>query len=208
MEPTFMTRRRDLLLKHIRELASALALPAQAPEVDVRTEPQLTERTNPAMTNRRSLELADQMLAVRSNGQNKPRLRQPATRQAPIPRHEPQVLCIDDDAEYTQALQLRLNSLGINVIRASTGLDGYCDAVAQPTDAILLDYQMPNGPGDYILEQLKVNPATKDIPVIVITGRKDHALELMMLNRGAARFLHKPLDFGELITELSKHLPA
>jgi CheY-like chemotaxis protein len=200
-----MTRRRDLLLKHARELASELVLRARAPEVDVRTEPRLAERTDLMTTNRRFMELVDRMLAAGHNCPKQAAAQQHVMRKPPVPRREPQVLCIDDDAEYTRALQLRLNSLGINVLRASTGLDGYCDAVAQPTDAILLDYQVPNGPGDYILRQLKANPATRDIPVIVITGRTDHVLEKTMLNHGAAKFLQKPLDFGKLITELSKH---
>jgi len=116
------------------------------------------------------------------------------------------VLCIDDDPEYVHALQIRLESRGIAVLRATTGLDGFCYAVGEPADAILLDYQLPNGCGDYILEQLKVNPATKSIPVIVISGSKDRALEYALINGGAFRFMHKPLDFEELMSELRKHL--
>ena len=117
------------------------------------------------------------------------------------------MLCIDDDPEYIQALQVRLESRGIAVLRATTGLDGFCTAVGEPADAILLDYQLPNGCGDDILAQLKVNPATKGIPVIVISGSKDRALEYTLVNGGAVRFMHKPLDFEELMSELRKHLP-
>jgi DNA-binding response OmpR family regulator len=119
----------------------------------------------------------------------------------------PRVLCIDDDPEFLNALQIRLESHGIAVLRATTGLDGFCYAVGESADAILLDYQLPNGLGNYILEQLKINPTTNGIPVIVISGSRDRALEYTLVNGGAVRFMQKPLDFEELMSELRKHLP-
>ena len=130
------------------------------------------------------------------------------TRPIPDLSASPRVLCIDDDPDFIHALQMRLESCGIDVLRATTGLDGFCSAVGESADAILLDYQLPNGCGDFILEQLKSNLATKDIPVIVISGSKDPALQFTLVNGGAAKYLHKPLDFEELLSELRKHLPA
>ena len=130
-----------------------------------------------------------------------------AMSQTPAPQPRPRVLCIDDDAEYNQALQTRLESRGIAVSCATSGLDGYCHAVGEPTDAILLDYQLPNGCGDHVLRQLKTNLATQRIPVIVISGSMDRALEYTLVNGGAVRFMRKPLDFEELMSELRKHLP-
>jgi CheY-like chemotaxis protein len=161
---------------------------------------------DPAATNRRLLNSVEDMLATRCPSTDQP-VQAPATeRPRSAPRPMPRVLCIDDDPEYVHALQIRLESRGISVLRATTGLDGFCCAVGESADAILLDYQLPNGCGDYILEQLKVNPATKDIPVIVISGSKDRALEFTLINDGAVRFMHKPLDFEELMSELRKHL--
>jgi len=123
------------------------------------------------------------------------------------PQPAPRVLCVDDDADYVHAVELRLAAHGIDVLCATTGLDGFCFAVGEPADAILLDFQLPNGCGDDILEQLKSNPATKDIPVIVISGSNDPALEYTLTNGGAVRFMHKPLNFDELMSELKKYLP-
>ena len=122
------------------------------------------------------------------------------------PRSTPRVLCIEDDPEFARALQIRLESRGISVLRAATGLDGFCAAVGEPADAILLDYQLPNGCGHFILQQLKANLATSHIPVIVISGTKDRALEYTLVNVGAVRFFQKPFDFEELMCELRKHL--
>lgn len=118
----------------------------------------------------------------------------------------PWVHCIDDDADYSNALKLRLERYGIAVVRAFEGMEGYRSAFTRPADVILLDYEMSNGRGDYILSRLKDNSVTKDIPVIVITGRKDRTLERKMLNLGAATFMHKPLEFESLLGELRKYI--
>src|SRR5262245_13617752 len=159
-----------------------------------------------AATNRRALNSVEDMLATRCAGMNQPTQQPAIESQKSAPQPAPRVLCIDDDEEYIRALQTRLESRGIDVFRATTGLDGYCFAVGEPADAILLDYQLPNGRGVYILQQLKANLATQKIPVIVISGSRDRAVEYTLLNGGAVRFLHKPLDFEELMSELRKHL--
>jgi DNA-binding response OmpR family regulator len=131
--------------------------------------------------------------------------RRAAIRRSPS-RPAPRVLCIEDDREFARALQFRLESRGISVLHAATGLDGFCTAVGESADAILLDYQLPNGCGHFILQQLKENLATSHIPVIVISGTKDRALEYTLVNVGAVRFFQKPFDFEELMSELCKHL--
>jgi response regulator RpfG family c-di-GMP phosphodiesterase len=164
--------------------------------------------THLATTNGRVLTFFKELLGGFRTGSARSAGRPVTTNPDNMSRPTPRVLCIDDDLDYVQALRRRLESRGIVVLRATSGLDGFCSAVGETIDAILLDYQLPNGCGDYILEQLKVNPTTKDIPVIVISGCKDRVLEHTLINGGAARFMHKPLDFEELMTELGKYLPV
>lgn len=118
----------------------------------------------------------------------------------------PWVLSIDDDADYSNVLKLRLEHHGVEVVRAFEGMEGVRFAFTKPADVILLDFEMPNGQGDYVLRRLKDNPVTKDIPVIMITGKKDRILERRVLNMGAEKFMNKPPDFDELLNELSKHI--
>jgi CheY-like chemotaxis protein len=113
------------------------------------------------------------------------------------------ILCIDDDLDFASGLSVRLKELGIAVVHAKAGMEGYCSAFASPIRAITLDYSMPNGRGDYILSRLKDNPCTKDIPVIVITGQRDKVIERRMYTMGATAYLTKPLEFGELQKALS-----
>ncbi len=118
----------------------------------------------------------------------------------------PWVLCIDDDADFSLALKCRLESCGVAVIRAYSGMEGYRMALTRPASAILLDYTMPDGQGDYILGRLQDNPVTQQIPVIVVTGNSDAMLRRRMLNMGAKEFFTKPVDFLRLRDALAKHI--
>jgi CheY-like chemotaxis protein len=118
----------------------------------------------------------------------------------------PWILCIDDDTDFSDALRLRLENHGVAVARAFNGMDGYRLAFTSPASAILLDYHMPNGRGDYILGRLKDNPVTKNIPVLMITGTQDRVLQRRMMAMGAADFLVKPLDFEDLRGRLASYI--
>lgn len=116
------------------------------------------------------------------------------------------VLCIDDDSEFSFGLQLRLQEYGYNVLRSFEGMEGYRDAFISGPRAIILDYEMPNGNGDYVLRRLKESPATRDIPVIVLTGHQGHAVERKMYNLGADEFLKKPCPWNTLWQTLQRYL--
>jgi DNA-binding response OmpR family regulator len=51
-----------------------------------------------------------------------------------------------------------------------------------------------------------VTPLTKDIPTIVLTGRKDAALKRKLLNLGAVRYFTKPYNIAKLVGELRRHI--
>jgi DNA-binding response OmpR family regulator len=125
---------------------------------------------------------------------------------APDAPQPPWVLCIDDDATFSFGLQLRLQEHGVEVLRAFAGREGYRSAFHSQAQAIILDYELPDGNGDYVLRRLKESPVTRDIPVIVLTGQRDRRLERTMYNLGAASFMNKPYDWPLLWEELQRHL--
>lgn len=123
----------------------------------------------------------------------------------------PWVLCIEDDHDYSLALKLRLEAHGVAVVRAFDGTAGYRAAFTHPASAILLDYNLPDGQGDYVLRRLKENPVTADVPVIVLTGNHNSAIRRKMFNLGADAYLTKPVDFADLMEVLEPYvdlLPA
>ena len=116
------------------------------------------------------------------------------------------ILCIDDDLKFTRLLQLRMAEYGIEVTRASTGIEGFDLAVRHRPDAIVTDFVMPEGLGSYMLGRLK--DCDIDIPVIFLVdelGPAHEAFEQQMIELGAARVLRKPLKFRDLLIELRHH---
>lgn len=128
----------------------------------------------------------------------------------PLPSGDatPWILCIDDDSDMARGIELRLREHGVAVRRALAGMEGYRRAFTEPAQAIVLDFEMPNGNGDYVLRRLKENPVTRDIPVIVLTGRREKSIERTMFNLGAAAFLNKPYLWTSLWSELRRYLPS
>jgi CheY-like chemotaxis protein len=121
---------------------------------------------------------------------------------------QPWVLSIEDDDDFALGIRLRLQELGLQVIRAGAGREGYRRAFLDAPRAIILDYELPEGNGDYVLRRLKESPATCDIPVIVLTGRREASIERQMRGLGAAEFLTKPFDWRRLRRVLQDTLVA
>ncbi len=124
----------------------------------------------------------------------------------PPPTARPRVLCIDVDEAFSFGLKLRLKKRGVDVVRASKGREGYRTAFFTPTQAILLDYEMPDGNGDYVLRRLKENRLTNHVPVIVLTGRREKSLERKMFALGASGYITKPFDWARLWDQLQPYL--
>jgi CheY-like chemotaxis protein len=127
----------------------------------------------------------------------------------PSPDREPAlplILCVDDDREFVESLKWRFRQHGLAVAQAFAGMTGYWAAFRTPARVILLDQDMPNGNGEYVMRRLKENVATRDIPVIVVTGSRDRMLERKMFNLGAADYFIKPIAWDDFWGKLQYHL--
>ncbi|MHB1034120.1 MAG: response regulator [Pirellulales bacterium] len=116
------------------------------------------------------------------------------------------VLCIDDDPEISWLLNKRLCPHGIQVIRAFQGIEGYRMAVTEGPKVIITDLRMPDGNGDFLIDCLRGNPKTREIPIIVLTGIREPDLETRMYGLGVARFLVKPISFDVLLEEILRYI--
>ena len=118
----------------------------------------------------------------------------------------PKILCIDDDPAVGRFIQIHLSKYRVEVLDARYGTHGYWEAMVHRPDVIITDLRMPQGSGDYVVECLKRNMTTRNIPVIVLTGRRDPALQRYLQALGIARYFLKPLPFSELYEELQRHV--
>jgi CheY-like chemotaxis protein len=83
---------------------------------------------------------------------------------------KPTVLVIDDDRAATDLIQIILQNEGYNVLKAFHGKDGLEIAARENPDLIILDLIMPETSGFNVAYQLKQIPATRGIPIIILTS--------------------------------------
>ncbi len=123
-----------------------------------------------------------------------------AREEAPADRNRC-ILAIDDDPDTIYLLRENLAEAGYEVIAATDGEEGLRKAREHRPGAIVLDILMPQKDGWQILHELKADPATRDIPIIVlsIVDQKDLGFRL-----GASDYLLKPPDRDALVGALRR----
>jgi signal transduction histidine kinase/CheY-like chemotaxis protein len=111
------------------------------------------------------------------------------------------ILVIDDDP-VTQELMVRsLGKAGFTVVSALNGAEGLRLAKELQPAAITLDIVMPGMDGISVLEKLESDPATRGIPVVIISMTDDNSRGFAL---GAADFMTKPVDWDRLVSVLSR----
>ncbi len=89
---------------------------------------------------------------------------------------EPRVLMIDDDPNVLERLKRRFRKYKVNLLQAYHGAHGIWLATTEKPDLVITDLKMPQGQGQDVVECLRNNSDTSHIPVIVLTGVRDDAL--------------------------------
>lgn len=110
----------------------------------------------------------------------------------------PRVLIVDDERRNAELLKVMLTPEGYVLLTASNGEDALALLADQQPDLILLDVMMPGMDGYQVAAKIKQNPATNNIPVIMLTALDDRNARMLGLNAGAEDFLTKPVDRAEL----------
>jgi CheY-like chemotaxis protein len=105
-------------------------------------------------------------------------------------KFQSKVLLVDDSKFLRMANELALSKAGFEVSTAADGEEALQVANDKLPDIILLDMMLPKISGPEVLRALKANPATMDIPVIVLTSLSQRNEE-KLLSEGAAAYLEK-----------------
>lgn len=112
------------------------------------------------------------------------------------------ILIVDDDRPSRQLMEVMLNPEGFVFLTAASGEEALVLVAQQPPDLILIDALLPRMDGYQVVAQIKANPATRHIPVIMVTGLGDRAAMMLGLLGGAEDFLIKPVDRAELCVRI------
>jgi len=95
---------------------------------------------------------------------------------------------------------------GYEILTASNGRDALQLAARAKPDLVLLDVMMPGHDGFYVCRELKAEAATRDIPVIFITSRRETEFVLNGFRMGAVDYIEKPFQAEEVVTRVATHL--
>ena len=114
------------------------------------------------------------------------------------PEQQPVLLLIDDAPEIHRLMAMKLKDEGLDFLTAFSGVEGIELAERQLPSLILLDVTMPDHDGFEVLHTLKENPATKQIPVIMLSASHASEDKVRSFELGAMDYVTKPVDVPEL----------
>lgn len=118
----------------------------------------------------------------------------------------PRILVVEDVPVMLTVLRMRLEAEGFEVIAARDGIEALEQARDAHPDLVLLDLMLPRLPGERVCRELRSDPRTRALPIIVVSARAGEAERLRALAAGADAILPKPYDVAALIGEIRARL--
>ena len=109
------------------------------------------------------------------------------------------ILVVDDEEVIRRFLRIYLTKWGYEVKEASDGEQVLEQLGCEGFDLLILDILMPNKDGWQVLREVKSNPKTKDIPVIVLTAKNEDFDMFKGYELGASYYLTKPFTKAQLL---------
>ena len=115
------------------------------------------------------------------------------------------ILCIEDEFEMIDLIKLILGRKGFDVKGATGGIEGIKKVRELKPDLVLLDLMMPDMDGWEVYQQMKAEPTTRDIPVIVVTAKAQNIDKVLGLHIAKVDdYIAKPFSPQELLESVEK----
>ena len=121
-------------------------------------------------------------------------------------RQAPCVLVVEDEGAQREVLQYNLEAEGFDVVVADNGEDALLLVQEESPDLIVLDWMMPKVSGIEVCRQVKADPATRQIPIIMLSARSEEVDRVRGLETGADDYVVKPYSVVELMARLRTQL--
>ena len=116
------------------------------------------------------------------------------------------ILAVDDEKHIVRLVQINLEKEGYEVVTANTGREALEKVAEFSPDLIVMDVMMPEMDGLEALSRLKADPATSEIPVIMLTAKAQDSDVFRGWQAGADLYLTKPFNPAELLTFVKRLL--
>jgi len=121
------------------------------------------------------------------------------------PGKRPRILLAEDDTEEREAVEAGLEA-DYEVVSVVDGHQALASARLDVPDLVMLDLRLPGLDGLGVLDALRGDIATSEVPVILLSGQADDATRVRALDLGAADFIQKPISLGELRARMERTL--
>ena len=115
---------------------------------------------------------------------------------------KPVILLVDDETDLLTLLRYNLERAGLEVLAAPDGEEALTIVSERRVDLVLLDWMMPHMSGIEVCRQLRRKPATRNIPIIILTARGEEADRIRGLDTGADDYVSKPFSTDELVARI------
>src|SRR5256714_10499541 len=112
------------------------------------------------------------------------------------------ILVVEDESDVADLLTLNLRKAGFNVSTAADGASGLQKARGDKPDFIILDLMLPKMPGLEVCRALKSDPATRHIPIMMLTAKAEEIDRIVGLEFGADDYVTKPFSPREVMLRI------
>ncbi len=112
------------------------------------------------------------------------------------------VLVVDDDPSIVDMLRMGLEAEGMRVHTAGDGAEALEVLHATAIDLVVLDIMMPRVDGWMALMEIRNDPATADIPVIMLTAKTQDLARILAFKQGVQQYVTKPFNLMELVARI------
>jgi DNA-binding response OmpR family regulator len=118
----------------------------------------------------------------------------------------PTVLVVDDDPVILRLLEVNFEMEGFTVLTAKDGEEGVARARDDRPDLVISDIMMPRKSGLQLVEELKADPVTEKIPIILLSAKAQVNDQRQGMEAGADDYVTKPFEPLDLIDRVNRLL--
>jgi len=111
----------------------------------------------------------------------------------------PRVLVVEDEAHIRELIQLHLGLEGLDIDAVADGQDALTRAGSESYDLIILDLMLPGVDGISICRAVRREGPNQDVPILMLTARREESDKVLGLESGADDYLAKPFGIRELV---------
>jgi phosphate regulon transcriptional regulator PhoB len=114
----------------------------------------------------------------------------------------PKILVVDDEKDIVNLIAYNLENEGFSVAKAYDGESAIRMIKAKKPDLVILDLMLPGINGIDVCKNLRANPNTSDLPIVMLTAKADEVDKIVGLELGADDYITKPFSVKELMARI------